>query len=51
MNQPEAYEIKIGDQAFRRPGDLPLDDLVEKLRREENKDNEDDDAGKSKDEL
>ncbi|KAK0582605.1 hypothetical protein LWI29_027553 [Acer saccharum] len=52
LNQPEAYEIKIGDQAFRRPGDLPLDDLVEKLRREENKDNEDDDdAGKSKDEL
>ncbi|KAK0575081.1 hypothetical protein LWI29_033735 [Acer saccharum] len=51
LTQPEAYEIKIGNQAFRRPRDPPLDDLVEKLRHEENKEDEDDDAGQSKDEL
>ncbi|KAH7577949.1 hypothetical protein ACOSQ2_000971 [Xanthoceras sorbifolium] len=58
LNQPEAFEIKIGDQAFRRPGDPPLEELVEKLRREENKDGDADadassadDVGQSKDEL
>ncbi|CAN6704404.1 unnamed protein product [Malus baccata var. baccata] len=34
LNQPEAYEIKIGDQVFRRPGDPPLEELVEKLQNE-----------------
>ncbi|PRQ58181.1 hypothetical protein RchiOBHm_Chr1g0356451 [Rosa chinensis] len=34
LNQPEAYEIKIGDQVFRRPGDPPLDQVVEKLQNE-----------------
>ncbi|XP_068315254.1 uncharacterized protein [Pyrus communis] len=34
LKQPEAYEIKIGDQVFRRPGDPPLEELVEKLRNE-----------------
>ncbi|XP_059651382.1 uncharacterized protein LOC132298988 [Cornus florida] len=36
LNQPEAYEIKIGDQAFRRPGDPPLDEILEKLYRDKN---------------
>lgn len=40
LNQPEAYEMKIGDQVFRRPGDPPLEQVVEKLqserKREEN---------------
>ncbi|KAM1140696.1 hypothetical protein EV1_040355 [Malus domestica] len=34
LNQPEAYEIKIGDQVFRRLGDPPLEELVEKLQNE-----------------
>ncbi|XP_044492776.1 uncharacterized protein LOC123216433 [Mangifera indica] len=25
LNQPEVYEVKIGDQLFRRPGDPPLE--------------------------
>ncbi|BBN70284.1 hypothetical protein Prudu_1456S000200 [Prunus dulcis] len=33
-NQPEAYEIKIGEQVFRRPGDPPLEEVVEKLQNE-----------------
>ncbi|KAF7826069.1 putative mesoderm development candidate 2 [Senna tora] len=37
LNEPEAYEMKIGDQVFRRPGDPPLDEVIEKLRSEENK--------------
>lgn len=32
LNQPEAYEIKIGDQVFRRPGDRPLDEVIEMLK-------------------
>ncbi|KAL6290310.1 hypothetical protein ACE6H2_007820 [Prunus campanulata] len=34
LNQPEAYEIKIGDQVFRRPGDPLLEEVVEKLQNE-----------------
>ncbi|CAL8123140.1 unnamed protein product [Prunus armeniaca] len=34
LNRPEAYEIKIGDQVFRRPGDPPLEEVVEKLQNE-----------------
>ncbi|PQQ17309.1 uncharacterized protein Pyn_08777 [Prunus yedoensis var. nudiflora] len=34
LDQPEAYEIKIGDQVFRRPGDPPLEEVVEKLQNE-----------------
>ncbi|GLU00743.1 hypothetical protein SLE2022_180890 [Rubroshorea leprosula] len=37
LSQPEAYEIKIGDRAFRRPGDPPLEEVIEKLRREKEK--------------
>ncbi|XVF33305.1 hypothetical protein REPUB_Repub17cG0157200 [Reevesia pubescens] len=32
LSQDEAYEMKIGDQVFRRPGDPPLDEVVEQLR-------------------
>ncbi|KAI4378010.1 hypothetical protein MLD38_015556 [Melastoma candidum] len=34
LDQPEAYEVKIGDRVFRRPGDPPLEEVVERLRRE-----------------
>ncbi|KAJ4843632.1 hypothetical protein Tsubulata_020146 [Turnera subulata] len=34
LNEDEAYEVKIGDQVFRRPGDPPLDQVMEKLRGE-----------------
>ncbi|KAL6981978.1 hypothetical protein U1Q18_023596 [Sarracenia purpurea var. burkii] len=56
LNQPEAYEIKIGDQVFRRPGDPPLEEIVEKLQNERNKAAADDigstdEDGHRKDEL
>ncbi|KAJ0439253.1 hypothetical protein HanHA300_Chr16g0623271 [Helianthus annuus] len=31
LGQPEAYEIKIGDQLFRRPGDPSFDDVFAEL--------------------
>ncbi|KAL0920523.1 hypothetical protein M5K25_009664 [Dendrobium thyrsiflorum] len=34
LSQPEAYEMKIGEQLLRRPGDPPLDQLIEKLNTE-----------------
>ncbi|CAH1417865.1 unnamed protein product [Lactuca virosa] len=37
LDQPEAYEIKMGDQFFRRPGDPPFADLLKKLYEEEDK--------------
>ncbi|XP_022757387.1 uncharacterized protein LOC111304750 [Durio zibethinus] len=37
LSQDEAYEIKIGDQIFRRPGDPPLDEVAEQLRQSRNK--------------
>lgn len=50
LNQPEAYEVKIGDQVFRRPGDPPLDQVIkEKLENKETK--EVDDATAPKEEL
>lgn len=36
LNQPEAYEIKIGDQVFRRPGDPPLEEVLETLHSKTN---------------
>lgn len=36
LSQPEAYEMKIGEQTFRRPGDPPLEEVVEMLRRKRN---------------
>ncbi|KAL6901844.1 hypothetical protein ACP4OV_004720 [Aristida adscensionis] len=46
LSQPDAYEFKIGDQFFRRPGDPPLDQFIEKLQKEKKKKKK-----KSKDEL
>ncbi|CAJ1819753.1 unnamed protein product [Sphenostylis stenocarpa] len=37
LDQSEAYEIKMGDQFFRRPGDPPLDEVIEKLNRDKAK--------------
>ncbi|KAJ9563407.1 hypothetical protein OSB04_008567 [Centaurea solstitialis] len=31
LSQPEAYELKIGDRLFRRPGDPPFDDVFAEL--------------------
>lgn len=39
LSQPEAYEVKIGKQDFRRPGDPPLDEVLEKLKQEKEKSN------------
>ncbi|CAN7008035.1 unnamed protein product, partial [Brassica oleracea var. botrytis] len=54
LSQEEAYEVKIGKQEFRRPGDPPLDDVVDKLKQsKDDEDGEKDDDGESnnKDEL
>ncbi|XP_010506593.1 PREDICTED: uncharacterized protein LOC104783174 [Camelina sativa] len=45
LSQEEAYEVKIGKQEFRRPGDPPLEDVVDKLQADERKD--DDEGGDS----
>ncbi|XP_014498197.1 uncharacterized protein LOC106759511 [Vigna radiata var. radiata] len=37
LDQSEAYEIKMGDEFFRRPGDPPLDEVIEKLNSEKAK--------------
>lgn len=37
LDQPEAYEIKLGDQLFRRPGDPPFEEAFEKLQSEKSK--------------
>ncbi|QCE12333.1 uncharacterized protein LOC114184032 [Vigna unguiculata] len=37
LDQSEAYEIKMGDEFFRRPGDPPLDEIIEKLNSEKTK--------------
>ncbi|XP_073061818.1 uncharacterized protein [Primulina eburnea] len=34
LSQSDAYEIKIGDQLFRRPGDRPFEEVFEKIRTE-----------------
>nr|XP_043625385.1 uncharacterized protein LOC122596805 [Erigeron canadensis] len=36
LSQPEAYEIKIGDRLFRRPGDPPFDDVFAELHAKNN---------------
>ncbi|KAH9324644.1 hypothetical protein KI387_004822 [Taxus chinensis] len=33
LSQPEAYEFKLGQQAYRRPGDPPLEEVIEKLHK------------------
>ncbi|KAJ1408652.1 hypothetical protein SESBI_23434, partial [Sesbania bispinosa] len=37
LDQPEAYEIKMGDQFFRRPGDPSLDEVIQKHNSEKAK--------------
>lgn len=37
LDQPEAYEIKLGDQLFRRPGDPPFEEVFEKIQTEKSK--------------
>ncbi|PWA77864.1 mesoderm development candidate 2 [Artemisia annua] len=37
LDQPEAYEIKMGDQLFRRPGDPPFEDLLKELHKSKKK--------------
>ncbi|GER57436.1 hypothetical protein STAS_35234 [Striga asiatica] len=34
LSRPEAYEIKIGDQLFRRPGDPSFEEVFQKLQAE-----------------
>ncbi|XP_021748099.1 uncharacterized protein LOC110713956 [Chenopodium quinoa] len=34
LEQPDAYEVKIGDVVYRRPGDPPLEEVIEMLRGE-----------------
>ncbi|KAM3231372.1 hypothetical protein ACQJBY_061509 [Aegilops geniculata] len=40
LGQPEAYEFKVGDQFFRRPGDPPLDQVIQMLREQTKKGDE-----------
>ncbi|PIN18591.1 hypothetical protein CDL12_08745 [Handroanthus impetiginosus] len=37
LSQAEAYEVKIGDQLFRRPGDPSFEEVFEKLQAEKSK--------------
>ncbi|XP_057435669.1 uncharacterized protein LOC130728271 [Lotus japonicus] len=37
LDQSEAYEIKMGEQFFRRPGDPPLDEVIQKSKDEKGK--------------
>nr|VVV73678.1 unnamed protein product [Nymphaea colorata] len=37
FSQPEAYEVKIGDRVYRRPGDPPLEEVIEMLQKEKAK--------------
>ncbi|GAB4861724.1 hypothetical protein Ancab_036978 [Ancistrocladus abbreviatus] len=37
LEQPDAYEVKIGNQVFRRPGDPPLEEIIEMLHRDKDK--------------
>lgn len=32
LSQREAYEVKLGDQLFRRPGDTPFEEAFEKSK-------------------
>ncbi|XP_047318047.1 uncharacterized protein LOC124921428 [Impatiens glandulifera] len=47
LSQSEAYEVKIGDHIFRREGDPPLEEVMEKLKNEKIKK----DSSDGKDEL
>ncbi|KAL9673148.1 hypothetical protein QQ045_029401 [Rhodiola kirilowii] len=62
LSQAEAYEIKISDSVYRRPGDPPLEEVIERMRAEKERsgdaveevnddDDDDDGAEDEKDEL
>jgi hypothetical protein len=40
LDQPEAYEFKLGQEAFRRPGDPPLEVVIENMRKAKESKNE-----------
>lgn len=42
LSQPDAYEVKIGDQFFRRPGDPSFDEVFAKYRSEKSDEDRDD---------
>lgn len=35
LSQPEAYEFKLGQHAYRRPGDPPLEEVIERLHKKD----------------
>lgn len=41
LSQPEAYEFKLGQNAYRRPGDPPLEEVIEMLHRNDAVTNDD----------
>ncbi|MFS8027064.1 putative LRP chaperone MESD [Helianthus anomalus] len=47
LSQPEAYEIKIGDQLFRRPGDPSFDDVFAELHANDYNDENKNDEGRT----
>ncbi|KAK1425170.1 hypothetical protein QVD17_20516 [Tagetes erecta] len=47
LSQPEAYEIKIGEQLFRRPGDPSFDDVFAKLHANDYNDKNKNDEGQT----
>ncbi|PIA49298.1 hypothetical protein AQUCO_01300269v1 [Aquilegia coerulea] len=51
LSDPEAYEVKIGNQKYRRPGDPPLDDSNEMEDSEQISDDLMEEQDHSKDEL
>ncbi|KAL2892191.1 Adenine phosphoribosyltransferase [Bienertia sinuspersici] len=51
LEQPDAYEVKIGDVVYRRPGDPPLEEVIETLRKETDKVNSPAAEEHEKDEL
>ncbi|XP_048494218.1 uncharacterized protein LOC104887231 isoform X2 [Beta vulgaris subsp. vulgaris] len=34
LDQPDAYEVKIGDNVYRRSGDPPIEEVIEMLQKE-----------------
>ncbi|XP_076950293.1 uncharacterized protein LOC143623222 [Bidens hawaiensis] len=51
LSQPEAYEVKIGDQLFRRPGDPSFDDVFAELHANDYNDKNKNDEGQTHEEL
>ncbi|XP_076907781.1 uncharacterized protein LOC143564364 [Bidens hawaiensis] len=51
LSQPEAYEVKIGDQLFRRPGDPSFDDVFAELHGNDYNHKNKNDEGQTHEEL